>query len=331
MAKQKRTVTLGELLAGRQKDPYTEQYGYITQLLENGLIEPVKSSPGNGKNPPLYTRYRYVVPKKDYSEQNEELLYRTNMQINTDYYLRHPEKYEEERRYVRRLSDFLDHSSDSLLVPISENERSFSIWGEEKFLGKGGERVLRNCGILPSALNCYHTAEPFPYFTASRSTPQNVLVIENNDPFYGIRSHLLAGHTKVLGAKFGTIIYGGGKRAWSSFGKFRLSAEPYMTAPENRFFYYGDIDYEGIYIYEYLADIFSGISELVPFVTAYEKMLEKAEERGPDFLPMTKEGQKDRDGNRFFSYFNERTAGRIKELLRERRYIPQEILTTNDY
>ena len=332
----RQTVTLEELLYGYQKEPYSAQYSYVKKLLSDKVIEPVKSSPGNGKYPMLHTRYRYIVEKKDRTALKEELLYGTNLRISTDYYLRHLDSYEKDRKYVRLLSNFLDNRAESLATQMSENERSFSIWREEKYLSSssgenGGARLLKRCGIVPDILNCYQTVEPFPYFTASRRTPQNILILENNDPFYGMRRHLLEGNTTVLDVSIGTLIYGGGKRALSSFREFELSAEPYMMDPGNRYLYYGDMHYEGIIIYERLANTFEGINELIPFTDAYEKMLEKAEQIGLDLLPDTKAGQKDRMDGRFLTYFDDRQVKRIRRILEERRYIPQEILTINDY
>ena len=63
-----------------------------------------------------------------------------------------------------------------------------------------------------------------------------------------MRNYLLNGHTEIFGAGKGII---------RSFQDFDLCAEPYMKHPKNTIYYFGDLDYEGIGIYENLAEKFS--------------------------------------------------------------------------
>ena len=220
-------VSLEELLEKWERDSYESQYRYVMELIDTGKIKPVKSSAGNGRKPALHTQYWLVEEKQDYSAWEEELLYRTDTHINVEYYLRHLDMYDKDRAYVRRLSDYLRDQNGLLSVPISRNERSFEIWGEEKFLSGGaGRTILSRCKIDESVLNVYFTAEPFAYFAAHRDVPQKILILENKDPFFGMRRYLLEGNKRILGEKIGTLIYGAGKRVVSSFGEFAISAEP---------------------------------------------------------------------------------------------------------
>ncbi len=137
------------------------------------------------------------------------------------------------------------------------NERSFEIWQREKFLIKEqGKKILKRCKIEPEILNVYETTEPLSYYSHTRKTPQNLLIIENKDTFYSMRKHLLNGNDTILGMKIGTLIYGGGKGIFRSFQDFDLCVVPYMKTEENQIYYFGDLDYEGIGIYECLAELF---------------------------------------------------------------------------
>ncbi|MBQ9065331.1 MAG: hypothetical protein IJ123_07790 [Blautia sp.] len=322
--------TLEDLLGKRIRDSYDSQYRYICGLLNKGEIKPVKSSPGNGKKPALYTMYWLIEEKPDYSEWKEELLYRTDPQIDVDYYINHLDAYDRDRDYVRRLSDFLQKDSNKLSVPVSGNERSFEIWGEEKYLTGGfGRRILKRCGIEEETLNIYNTAEPFAYFALHRKTPQKLLIVENKDPFFGMRRFLLEGNKCLLGAEIGTLIYGAGKRVNSCFREFGISAEPYMKSKGNELLYFGDLDYEGIMIYETLAEAFSSEGQISPFIPAYLAMLDKGDLALT--LPYTKEHQNRNNKGLFFSFFDETTLCRMKNILESGRYIPQEILNASDY
>lgn len=79
-----------------------------------------------------------------------------------------------------------------------------------------------------------------------RTAPQNVLIIENKDTFYTVRKYMQeTGKNEILGKKIGTVIFGSGKKAVSSFRDFEFTAEKYLADSKNRFFYFGDMDYEG--------------------------------------------------------------------------------------
>lgn len=322
--------SLDEILGKRIQDSYENQYQYVKALIEREQIKPVKNSIGNGKKPALHMQYWLIEEKPDYSAWKDELLYRTDPHIQVDYYLHHLELYDQDRQYVRRLSEYLHRNGGMPSFPISRNERSFEIWGEEKFLTSGsGRKILKRCNIDEAALNIYSTAEPFAYYASHRTTPQKILILENKDPFFGMRKFLLEGNTEILGVKIGTLIYGAGKRVVSSFREFEISAEPYMKDDKNEILYFGDLDYEGILIYETLAEMFADSGLIKPFIPAYIAMLDKGDVA--QTLPASKEHQNRNNNGNFFSFFDEHTVGRMKNILERGRYIPQEILNTEDY
>ena len=171
-----------------------------------------------------------------------DIKYTVSTMISVDYYLAHPDMYEKDRNWVLMLNQYLKKHTDALLTPESLNERSFEIWHREKFL--------------------------------DREQGKNILILENKDPFFSMRNYLLNGHTEIFGAEIGTLIYGAGKGIIRSFQDFDLCAEPYMKHPENTIYYFGDLDYEGIGIYENLAEKFRSRWKIIPFVPAYQAMLE---------------------------------------------------------
>ena len=179
-------------------------------------------------------------------------------------------------------------------------------------------------------LNLYETTEPLSYYVHTREIPQNLLIVENKDTFYSMRKHLLSGENQILGMPVGTLIYGAGKGILRSFEDFHLCVEPYMRAVENTIYYFGDLDYEGIGIYEKLAVLFEKHCTIRPFGEAYLKMNEKADEIGIESLPQMKEGQNKNIGEWFWDFFEKTEAVKMKELLRKGRYIPQEILSGKD-
>lgn len=323
-------ISLEKLLKSHVRDSYEQQYHFVRKLLEQEKIKPVKASGTNGKRPALYRSYWVMEEKKDYSALEEELKYRLHPMISVDYYLSHLENYEKDREFVLLLDNYLRSNQDMLSYQESVNERSFEIWNREKFLAKEqGKRILKCCGLEINELNVYGTAEPLSYYSHTRETPQKLLILENKDTFYSMRRSLLEGRDRIFGEKIGTLIYGAGKRILKSFEDFDFCVEPYMAEDGNRIYYFGDLDYEGIGIYEKLAKAFCTRWEIFPFVQAYEKMLEKAGQA--EDLPETREKQNRNISGDFFSYFAGSQVKKMKEILEKERYIPQEILNISDF
>lgn len=323
-------ITLEALLAKRRQCDYSQQYTYITGLMEAGRIRPLKASGKNGKKPALYREYWLVEEKEDLSPLLEELKFRLVPSISVDYYQSHPEVYHKERPWVLMLDAWLRKKKDRAQISESINERSFEIWGREKFLTKEqGKKILKHCGISLEELNLYETTEPLACYSHTRAVPQNLLILENKDTFYSMRRHLLEGGESIFGIPTGTLIYGAGKGILRSFQDFDLCVEPYMTDRRNQIWYFGDLDYEGIGIWENLADLCRPRWQIRPFCPAYEAMLKKAELFRT--LPATKEQQNRNIEDTFFQYFSEEVSGKMKQILENGTYIPQEILNITDF
>lgn len=322
--------SLEELLGSRINAAYNEQYAYISSLLDAKKIKPVLAAGKNGKKPPLYLAYWEQEEPKDYSAFKHELLYNIDPRIDISYYQQNLAAYTVEREDVLQLNDFLKARAKLLATQVSYNERSFQIWAREKFLLKGaGKKILKHCGIELGDLNCYSTAEPFAYFSLTREVPQKLLIIENKDTFFSLRKALLAGKEQLFGEKISTLIYGAGKRVISSFQEFATSAEPYMLHEANELLYFGDLDYEGIGIYENLAESFAEQGKIKPLKAAYLAMLGKSNFYKQ--LPVTKQEQNRQLKGSFFAYFTTEEQEQMNKILQQDLYLPQEILTINDF
>lgn len=321
-------IRLEEVEAQYQIDNYKELYDKVLELIEKEKIKPVEASGKNGKKPALYKEYWILETPEDNSLYTEELLYSFIPLISTNYYLNHISQYKEDREWLLLLNQYLKNNRNDLEIPKSMNERSFAIWHREKFLkAEQGKKILKRCGISIESMNVYETVEPFAYYSATKDVPQNMLIIENKDTFYSMRRFLMSGSKEIAGVKIGTLIYGGGKRIIRSFQDFSLCAEPYMREKGNKIYYLGDLDYEGILIYESLVRMFESECVIEPFLKGYLRMLQEAEKIGIHRMPLMKEGQNQNIGEIFKQYFNETQFEMISRVLEQGRYIPQEILS----
>lgn len=325
----KRKWSLDEISKHYKIYDYSDLVEFIMKNIEEENIKPIKSSRTNGKSPALYNSYMLISPVVDYIEYKEELQYRLNSHLKIDYYLKNLAKYKEDRKHIMALNNYLDNYNDLSSGMVSLNERSFEIWGREKFLQKeGGIRILKNLGLNLDMLNIYETTEPLSYYSHTKEVPQNVLILENKDTFYSMRRHLLKGNSDILGMSIGTIIYGKGKGIYKSFKDFTYCVEPYLANKSNKIFYFGDLDFEGILIYELLCEAFEDEVSIAPYINAYKAMLNKSDIRT---LPLMKKGQNKNITNEFLEAFDEEDRNQINKILTMNKYIPQEILNSRDF
>lgn len=255
---------------------YKELYAKVIALIESQQIKPVKASGINGKSPALYREYWIIEPKQDVTKYLDELNYEIVPAISTDYYQTHIEQYIQDRIWVLLLNNYIKKNPFHTLM--SENERSFDIWHREKFLKQEqGKKILKRCGLDTNFLNYYRTTEPIAYYSATKKTPQNLVIIENKDTFYSMRKCLMGTEQfQICGETVGTLIYGAGKGIISAFSDFHISGEPYMLHQENKILYFGDLDYEGIGIYENFAATYGTQYTIAILKGAYDRMLAKA-------------------------------------------------------
>ena len=329
----KRKVKLEDIINDYPELDYLQLCAQVTQLIEGGVLVPVKRAKTNGRKPALPLVFWKLEEEADFTEVYEDLKYRYHPLINTSYYRAHPERYEADRPRLQLLSNYLKDHSDLLAVKETMNERSFEIFHREKFFQReGGLEFCRKAGIEADKLSFYETSEPLSYYSCSKQFPQNILIIENKDTFFDIRQYMNKGNNRILGTEFGTVIYGAGKGIWKTFADYVNGAENYFLE-ENHLFYFGDLDYEGILIYERLIaqnwDRRSGNIHI--FTEAYEKMLDKALKIDFANLPDMKEKQNTNIGMAFLDAFNMIRRAQIEEILNSGKYIPQEILNEHDW
>lgn len=310
------------------RDSYDRMGGYpsfvrvIEELENEGRIRPVKRPGKNGLNPPLYIRYQRVeaAPSLQPAER-QRLLNRYHPALTLGYYLDHPDDYEKDRPYIEALDGFLKAYPNGVPTPASVNERSFAVFGDEKFLvSPAGRRLLQRLGLEYDRLNCYETFEPFFYFALSPRAENDILIVENKDTFFTLKRHFGTGRHQWSGKDFRLLIYGEGKKIWSSLAYFSELTD--FQARQNHFYYFGDLDPEGIAIFGGLAKRYPEY-RLQPFQPFYITLLQYARQ-APRLRTRQKVAREDEE--RFLSRFPSEVAHLMQELLAEGRYLPQEAL-----
>lgn len=157
-------------------------------------------------------------------------------------------------------------------TPLSINERSLQIFGNEKFLASPDcKKILNQYGLSMGLFNVYSTPEPFIYYTKHNNS-KNALIVENKDTWYTMRK-ILMDTGKICGYEFKALIYGEGRKIQSSF--------EYMEADDTKdihdietFYYFGDIDSSGLDILYKLIHTYPTYN-IIPFEVGYKYLFSK--------------------------------------------------------
>lgn len=310
-------------------ETYQQGIDYIEKQVAANKLVPVKSSGFNGKRPPLYQRYRKVKPKVDHTPLVIQADRTIHPPLSAAFYKKHPAQFEQDQPMIYALQNWLaDHSA---CEPVSCNERSFEIFGQEKILARHGERLCKNLGLDLEKLAFYQTCEPLSVVSRSNE-PGNLLIVENLDPFVSIRNLIHQNQPAILGFPIQSVAYGGGRRIESTFMDLLQFGTESQKQSLTTVYYWGDLDYEGIRIYESFASRYPDI-QIVPWKPGYLAMLEQARAQMASgrLMPVYKEGQIETEGDCFFSYFDSDFRDQILALWKQGSYIPQEILNASHY
>lgn len=306
---------------------YSEFAKTVKKLMESGLIKGLGCA-FNGRKPVLPSKFRIIKEEIDYGDYIDEINYVITPKIDKSYSRKNMKWYVENRDDILKINNFILNSFERLNTPVSINERSFQVFGKEKKL-RNSKTLIKNLGLTEEFFNYYETSEPIAYYSISKNSPQNILIIENKDTFYTIRKYLKEERGSILGLDISTVVYGGGKSKIPSLNEFKYYTEDYISDSNNTFYYFGDVDYEGLVIYESYRNISSEQIELRPFTEAYKYVVDKCD-GFIDSLPNTKPGQNKNINDLFFENFEDSYKDKIMAILEKDKYIPQEALNYED-
>jgi len=320
-------ITETELQKISKERDYLMFHAEIEEMVEDGLLSPVKASGKNGRIPPLFNKYRIIRPKEDYSEYLESIR-RLNPRLNISAYLKRPELYKKHRELLEGLSQHLWHQAELLEEPMSRKERSFSIWGREKLIDENFallREVLRFNGLGEDFLHYYDTPEPFFEYVHSQSAEMSVLILENKDTWFTFRKLMQAsGRNVIAGQRVDLLIYGEGnkitkKAALEDYARGMLQRQAGQAI---RFLYFGDLDREGIRLFFRTREANLALS-IEPFVPLYLLMLDLA--RGRE-MPESPDKRDIPAAVEDFAQLLDCEPAGVMDLLKQGRYIPQEII-----
>lgn len=298
----------------------------VMELVSGKILSPVGRKPGTFGG--LYRKYRIL----DVRETKDDALVAKIIRniaypASLDYYIKNPQDFLTDRTAIEAISDFLKKGYKDL---VTVNERAYELFGDEKFFKGGeksrsrGETALKRLGLDYSSIGCIETPEPFFSFQKKdffQKESRNIYIIENKDTFWSFKKQTMDSPSKL---EADMLIYGEGKKIISSF---RFVDEYDIDPGSDTFIYFGDLDPEGVNIYCELREQYTRY-KIVPFFEGYKAILKIGLERvgGPAKTPRHQRVSRENiDG--FLTGFDDTAGMKIKKLLTDGCYIPQEALS----
>lgn len=307
--KKRRTLAINDFISQYH---YSDLVYEIERLVAAGVLVPWGKK-RNSLKPPLY--HNYAINRPVDEKQMAEIR-RLPPYFSNQYYLAHPDDYENDKPYIEQLTAFYEKRKDLLDFPATVNERAYQMVGDEKWID-GRQPVLDRLGIIMDSLNVFPTPEPFHYLQFN--TPiRTVLIAENKDAFYDIKKLAMGKLFRLWDTTFDLLVYGEGNHIEQSFAFM----EELTTAADVTVWYWGDIDYAGIGMYQRLAKNFPQ-ARIMPHCRLYAEMLDREQNPPPQ---KTKVAKADKKIDGFLSFFTEERKQQIRRILEKGRRIPQETL-----
>ncbi len=313
----KATLTLHELERMFASLDYGDFVAEVRSFIDEGLLRPMGKDT-NGMSPPLHTRYRICREKEDVSSIQSEIM-RLGPEFYPSAYLTNLSLYHKHRELLLGLRNYVrDHGSE-LECPMSKNERSYAIWGNEKLLDSSLVQGMLRFTKWGNRLNYFSTPEPYFDYLVTGADTSSILVLENKDIWFSLRKLFMEnpGVQRLYGQNFDGLLYGEGNKITRHNALKEYVEEGFSSPPS--LFYWGDLDYEGIAIFLKASASFP----MTLFVPGYMEMLKHSRERQLTTCRTVQTQPSDME--RFLSCFDAETAFEIFKLLDAKLYIPQEI------
>ena len=234
---------------------YDYFYNLINKLVENNILVPKGKKVTSNPFKPLNLKYEKLVEKEDLSEQEKIFIHNLNPKINTNIYNKKIETFRKDKEILSPLSEFLNGTNHEL---ISVKERSLQLFNDEKMLQSSG--ILNRTKLDYNSLACIENPEPLLCFIGDKFYLKNsrkILIIENLDTYWTFHKLMLKEIGKENKAfNVDMIIYGRGYGITDSNYNFSY----YSITQDDSICYFGDLDSEGICIYQLFKSKFKSLN-----------------------------------------------------------------------
>lgn len=314
----KKTIFLTDLekMVGKQPLRYVTFAEEILKLEEEDILQMVKAKGRNRNTPSLAYQYRInrALLNKDYHAELHRHRFKFDHSMNLDAYFSLDETtWTNDLPYLEKINTYITENG----FPEAEApapERSFELVGDEKWLVEGqGSEVLARIDLWEK-FKIMPVSDPLMFAVHPALINQEThlhLIVENKTTYQALLPIL----TNTV---FTTLIYGSGNKITKSIENF-----PNQLPIEGRhtFYYFGDIDQSGITIWHSL----NIRREVLPATPFYQACLQKNAAFGK-----TNQRPNEKALEEFLQFFPATVKEKIRKLLADGAYYPQEVLKTSE-
>ena len=329
MQQKRKTVTLDAMQTACCRMDYEVFREAVMALERDAILVPVKA--GGCDHGGLARKYTiHLGPLFAASAariQREAIERGISGTLDLSWYMHHPqEEWQRDRTAIEILSRYLQAlpCPPENLPKTSLQQRSYDIFGDEKFLLTGGD-LLTHLGLSREALGVAPEAEPLmmafhpmqPMQENGRTVCQH-LIVENKAPWMALFPHLP--ETTLT-----SLVLGYGWKILASIDQ--LPAQCGYPQAHHVVWYFGDFDWEGLRIWHELAKKCETLESIelrlaIPFYTAF---LAHPESRGKEQQSPAPEAL-----DAFLRQMPVPFRGRFRDVLASGCYYPQEALGTDE-
>lgn len=297
------------------------QYEEFAQMIiafeQQQLLLPIKSSGMNGKQPSLANSYKInkAFVRLDVRDQIKELKKTFYPVIWIEYYLtKTSHQLQQDLPALHLLNNYLQKYGLPKTKVLAQ-ERSFEIFNDEKYITEqGGKQLLERVKVL-DLLEIWPIADPVSFAinpVALCNERHKLLIVENKATFYSLLPAL-----KESG--FTALLYGQGNAINGTIDV--LQDQLPLDYDQAQFYYFGDVDAEGISIWYSLQQKIN-ISPALPF---YRACLQHIAAKGKGY-----QRKNEKAIETFVRCFDVHEQQQIIKLLKNGYYYPQEVLKANE-
>lgn len=294
---------------------YDSFFHAVRHLEIEGHLQPIKSQGINN----LGLAYAYRINKQSMRKQLHEQIRSKQLNLHSlidlsCYFAQAEEIWKQDQEFINKLHIYLTEKGVPDKKAFSP-ERSYELVGDEKWIDEGGGRTFLDRIGVYSFLQIVSAVEPLMFAVNPRemnSKEHLHLIVENKSVYAGLS-------TCLAESPYTTLIYGSGKGFLSSI--MNLEQQLNLQGHEHRLYYFGDLDREGISIWDTLHQRRAAPLALM----FYRALLMKEFTYGKQYQKQNKQAE-----DRFISNFLPNEQKKIRQILSEGGYYPQEALKTEE-
>ncbi len=313
----KSIITLDELESLFNGDTTYENFALcIRELIDGGILEEINAKNNTGKSISLAYKFRLKKHglRKKLIDKIQELRLQVSSEINLEAYLSlTEEELEKDLFYIKKINEYILKEKLPINYATSQ-ERSFHVMSDEKWIDEKNGRKLLERIKLWDKLKTINVSEPLMLAVNPNQFQRkeyNHLIVENKATFYCLLDTLKETNCTSL-------IFGAG---WKVVANISILERQLGLSGKHNLYYFGDLDYEGISIWNSLTEKIS-VRLAIEF---YRELFKK-----PYSFGKVNQQKNEKALKNFLSHFNCDEQSYIEELLSNKGYYPQEGLNTEE-